>query len=135
MSYGPDNLRFSADFLLSRDSSQLIPIMLDEQFLQLSISRRSSMLTLTTQDQTDTIVGELTAADNTVCNGANYQIRSISCPAEQPGIGFLLLLSLHEVAAAKDGAVFYETVDDSSRQWLIANQLSKLLPTPPTPNT
>jgi hypothetical protein len=125
--------RYPAFFL----SPDLKPtsVTLGDQLLLISIARQSLNLTVTTQDQTGQIVGELNATDEIVCNGANYQLRRITCPTEQPGIGFLLLASLREIAMRKGGTVFYSDIDDATRQWLIGNGLANLLETPVSLNT
>jgi hypothetical protein len=123
---------------LSCDSSQPNPTLyeaiLDKQFhLLVSIDIQGQNIRITAQDETKAQVGVVEAKTD-MCNGANPLLRRVECPVGQPGVGYALLLELHQYTEKKGGTVSYSGIDDSTRQWITNSGLTNLLKAPVNPN-
>jgi hypothetical protein len=139
MRTGLESLRLSPDPSPSRPpnktSSTSHDVILDHQFpLRVSIDIQGQDIRITAQDETGNRVG-LLEAQTAICNGANPLLKKIECPDVQPGIGYVLICEINQLAEKKGGNVSYSGVDGTSRQWLTDNGLTNLLNTPATPNT
>lgn len=115
---------------LSRNSSEPIPVschdvILDNQLhLHILIDNQRSSVRVTAQDETGKEVGVL-EAEKPIYNSANSRLQRILCPDGQPGIGYVLLSELYQIAEEKGGTVFYSDIDETTRQWLIDNGLGR----------
>jgi hypothetical protein len=110
-------------------------VILDKQtHLLITTVNQQQDIRITAEDKTGERVGVLEAKTKDVCNGANPLLGRVECPDGQPGIGYVLLVELHQFAERKGGIVSYSEVDDPTRQWLTNNGLSRLLRIPASPN-
>jgi hypothetical protein len=130
---------FSASIPRSSDSNQLNPkpydAILDKKFpLRISMDVQGQAIIITAQDETRAQVGVVEARTD-MCNGASPLLRKVKCPARRPGVGYALLLELHQFAREKGGTVSYAGVDDRTRRWITRRGLTNLLKAPASPST